>query len=96
MAFNYDYLRIFIKENYGTINKFAEFLGIGTTQIYERLGNRVPFTQKEIDKVANESKAEPLPSKHGKLCKLKEEKSNEEGYYKGSSRRSKTNDHCKR
>lgn len=61
MAFNYDYLRIFIKENYGTINKFAEFLGIGTTQIYERLGNRVPFTQKEIDKVANESKAEPLP-----------------------------------
>ena len=38
-----------------------EFLGIGTTQIYERLGNRVPFTQKEIDKVANESKAEPLP-----------------------------------
>lgn len=61
MAFNYDYLRGFIKENYGTINKFAEFLGIGTTQIYERLGNRVPFTQKEIDKVANESKAEPLP-----------------------------------
>ena len=61
MAFNYDYLRIFIKENYGTINKFAEFLGIGSTQIYERLGNRVPFTQKEIDKVANESKAEPLP-----------------------------------
>lgn len=61
MAFNYDYLRIFIKENYGTINKFAEFLGIGTTQMYERLGNRVPFTQKEIDKVANESKAEPLP-----------------------------------
>ena len=86
MAFNYDYLRIFIKENYGTINKFAEFLGIGTTQIYERLGNRVPFTQKEIDKVANESKAEPLPpqeitvfflqSKHGKLCKLEEVKSN--------------------
>ena len=84
MAFNYDYLRIFIKENYGTINKFAEFLGIGTTQIYERLGNRVPFTQKEIDKVANESKAEPLPpqeiyrlflqSKHGKLCKLGEMK----------------------
>lgn len=87
MAFNYDYLRIFIKENYGTINKFAEFLGIGTTQIYERLGNRVPFTQKEIDKVANESKAEPLPpqeiyrlflqNKHGKLCKLEEVKLNE-------------------
>lgn len=61
MAFNYDYLRKFIKENYGTITKFAEFLGIGRTQIYERLGNRVPFTQKEIDKVANESKSEPLP-----------------------------------
>lgn len=61
MAFNYDYLRVFIKENYGTINKFADFLGIGTTQIYERLGNRVPFTQKEIDKVANESKDKPLP-----------------------------------
>lgn len=73
MAFNYDYLRIFIKENYGTINKFAEFLGIGTTQIYERLGNRVPFTQKEIDKVANESKAEPLPPRklRGGEIKLK-------------------------
>lgn len=60
MAFNYDYLRVFIKENYGTINKFADFLEIGTTQMYERLGNRVPFTQREIDKVANESKSGPL------------------------------------
>ena len=61
MAFNYDKPRGFIKDNYGTIKTYAEILGIGTTQIYERLGNRVPFTQKEIDKVANESKAEPLP-----------------------------------
>lgn len=43
-----------IKENYGSINKFAKFLGIGSTQIYEFLANRVLFTQKEIDKVANE------------------------------------------
>ena len=48
---------MFIKENYGSINKFAKFLGIGSPQIYELLANRVLFTQKEIDKVANEIKS---------------------------------------
>lgn len=51
--FNYDNLREFIRREFKTNARFAEFIGIGTTQLYARLGNRVPFNQKEIDKVSN-------------------------------------------
>ncbi len=53
--FDYSYLRGFIKEHFGSNSKFAKFLGIGTTALYERLANKVPFTQLEIHKVATES-----------------------------------------
>lgn len=52
MDFNYTQLRVFIIENFGNIRNFSRFLGIGTTALYDRLGNKVPFTQREIDKVA--------------------------------------------
>lgn len=53
MEFDYTNLREFIKINFRTLKEFALFLGIGTTQLGQRLSNKVPFTQKEIDKVAN-------------------------------------------
>ncbi|MBE6079406.1 MAG: DUF739 family protein [Veillonella sp.] len=58
--FDYSYLRGFIKEHYGSNLEFARFLGIGTTALYERLANKVPFTQTEIHKVATESLARKL------------------------------------
>ena len=53
MEFDYTNLREFIKINFRTLKGFAVFLGLGTTQLGQRLSNKVPFTQKEIDKVAN-------------------------------------------
>ena len=53
MEFDYTNLREFIKISFRTRKAFAVFLGIGTTQLGRRLSNKVPFTQKEIDKVAN-------------------------------------------
>lgn len=53
--FDYSYLRGFIKEHFGSNLAFAKFLGIGTTALYERLSNKVPFAQTEIHKVATES-----------------------------------------
>ena len=53
--FNYSYLRGFIKERYKSNAAFAQALGIGTTALYDRLENRVPFTQKEIYTVLNEN-----------------------------------------
>ena len=55
VEFNYAYLRGFIKEHFGSNHKFAEFLGISDTALYERLANKVPFTQHEIDLVVNHS-----------------------------------------
>jgi len=53
--FNYSYLRGFIKENFGNNHNFAKFLEIGDTALYDRLANKVPFTQIEINKVALEA-----------------------------------------
>lgn len=53
MEFDYTNLRVFIKENFHSLKEFAQFLGIGTTQLGQRLANKVPFTQREIDRVAN-------------------------------------------
>lgn len=79
MEFNYAQLRGFIIEHFGNIRNFSKFLGIGTTAVYERLGNKVPFTQREIDKVANQAIDRPLtadevsalflPIKYGKPYK---------------------------
>ncbi len=53
--FDYAYLRGFIIEHFKNVENFAKFLDIGTTATYDRLGNRVPFTQREIDKVATQA-----------------------------------------
>lgn len=58
--FNYSYLRGFIRENFKTLEKYAEFLGISTTTLYERLNNKSPFTQDEIYKTANYSNKKKL------------------------------------
>ena len=53
MEFDYTNLRAFIKEHFHNLKEFAHFLGIGTTQLGQRLANKVPFNQREIDRVAN-------------------------------------------
>lgn len=50
VEFDYSYLRGFIKEHYGNNAKFADFLGIGTTALYDKLANKSSFSQKEIYK----------------------------------------------
>ena len=42
MEFDYTNLRVFIKEHFHNLKEFAQFLA-----------NKVPFTQREIDRVAN-------------------------------------------
>lgn len=58
--FDYSYLRGFIKEHFGNNKKFAEFTGISLTALYDRLANKVPFSQSEIDKVAKYSTGREL------------------------------------
>ncbi len=52
VSFNYSALRGFITEHYGSIKNYADFLGIGSTAMYDRLAGRVPFSQEEIAKTA--------------------------------------------
>ena len=58
--FNYAKLRGFIAEHFVTHSNFAKFLGIGTTALSERMQNKVPFTQREIAKVAREATGKKL------------------------------------
>ena len=60
MRFDYSKLRGFIAEYFVTRKNFANFLGIGTTALSERMRNKVSFTQREIAKVANEATKEKL------------------------------------
>lgn len=63
VEFEYSALRGFIRRFFGTNAAFAKFLGIGVTALYERLGNRVPFSQEEIARVATQSPAGALSAK---------------------------------
>jgi|GEM_PF-560786 len=58
--FNYAYLRGFIRENFKTLAKYADFLGISATTLYERLSGKSPFTQEEIYRTAKYSLGRPL------------------------------------
>ncbi len=58
--FDYSYLRGFIREHFGSNQKFAQFLGIGSTALYDRLANKTPFTQKEIDLVVRKATGKEL------------------------------------
>lgn len=51
IEFEYSYLRGFIREHFGTNANFAKFLGVSNTALYDRLKNKTPFTQQEIDRV---------------------------------------------
>ncbi len=52
MPVKYDYskLRGLIKEYFGTIKKFADYLEISETSLNLRLQNKLPFKQDEIYK----------------------------------------------
>lgn len=45
---NYSKLRGFIREHYGTLEAYGKAIGIGSTQLNERLQGRQPFTQEEM------------------------------------------------
>lgn len=60
VEFDYTYLRGFIKEHFHSVTNFADFLGIGVTALYDRLRNKVPFSQAEIDKVGKEATGREL------------------------------------
>lgn len=53
VKFNYASLKGFIKEHFGTNRRFAKFLTISETALYDRLANRTPFTQTEMDRVSD-------------------------------------------
>lgn len=55
MEFDYTNLRAFIKEHFHNLKAFANFLGIGTTQLGQRLANKVPL-QRHMDNLGNKSK----------------------------------------
>lgn len=53
LKFNYSYLRGFIRENFKTLARYADFLGISLTTLHERLNGNTPFTQVDIYRTAN-------------------------------------------
>lgn len=50
VEFDYSKLVGRIIEKYGTRRRFGKTLGVSNTTLYERLSNRLPFTQDEIIK----------------------------------------------
>ena len=52
VEFDYNKLRGRIREKLGTLDRFAEAIGISGTSLNERLMNRIPFTQPDIYKSA--------------------------------------------
>lgn len=53
MEFNYSKLRGRITEVYGTIEKFANAMGLSSTTLSGKLNNKVGFTQREINKACS-------------------------------------------
>ena len=51
-VYNYNKLRGLIKEKCGTLQSFAESLGIGTTTLNSRLNSETYFDQAEIERIA--------------------------------------------
>lgn len=52
VEFDYSKLIGRIIEKLGTRRMYGELLGVSHTTLYDKLGNRTPFTQKEIFKSA--------------------------------------------
>ncbi len=53
VKFDYSTLKRFIRENFGTNREFSKFIGISEAALHARLASKVPFTQSEMDKVAD-------------------------------------------
>lgn len=54
--YNYDLLRGFIRTCFGNQMEYAKFLGIGVTALYERLTNKVNFSQEDIFRTKKRSR----------------------------------------
>lgn len=50
--YNYDYSKLkgMIKEKFGNLSDYAKYIGISATSLNERLNNRLPFKQDEMEK----------------------------------------------
>lgn len=49
-VYDYSKLKGLIKEKFGTLSNYADYIGISHTSLNERLNNRLPFKQNEIEK----------------------------------------------
>lgn len=52
-VYNYNKLRGMIREKYGTLQRFADNLGIGSTTLNSRLNSETYFDQDEIERAAS-------------------------------------------
>lgn len=57
--YNYSKLRGLIKEHFGNLDKYAEYIGISTTSLNQRLNSRLPFKQDEIEKSITAFEVDP-------------------------------------
>lgn len=49
-VYNYNKLRGLIREHFGSLDNYADYIGISTTSLHDRLNSRLPFKQDEIEK----------------------------------------------
>ena len=53
MKHNYNYLKRFIKKNFGFQKKYAEFLGVSNICLSYKLNDKQDFTEEQIIKTKN-------------------------------------------
>ncbi|WP_282926921.1 DUF739 family protein [Helcococcus kunzii] len=58
-VYNYNKLRGLIKEHFGTLDNYADYIGISNTSLNDRLNSRLPFKQDEIEKSIKGLKINP-------------------------------------
>jgi len=52
-------LKAFIKKNYGSQDKFAEFLGYARETVAYKLNNQLPFTVEDIQRIKDKHNLTP-------------------------------------
>ncbi|EHR33473.1 DUF739 family protein [Helcococcus kunzii] len=58
-VYNYNKLRGLIREHFGTLDNYADYIGISYTSLQDRLNSRLPFKQDEIEKSIKGLKINP-------------------------------------
>lgn len=58
-VYNYNKLRGLIREHFGSLDNYADYIGISSTSLHDRLNSRLPFKQDEIEKSITGLKINP-------------------------------------